>query len=68
MKAVYRAGYCITWVLTFLVCWIFIIARFGFTVGLVFGWLPSLIVATTANSFWPLLWPWLAMLGLSATK
>ena len=56
MKAsIYWLGYVITWVLTFLGCWIYCIATYGFLLGVGLGWLPAAITATVVSFFWPLI-------------
>lgn len=51
----YRLGFKITAVITFIGCYIYCIAVYGFLFGVGLGWLPSLIVAFLAGILWPLL-------------
>ena len=51
----YMVGYWICWVITFLGCWIYCIATYGFLLGVGLGWLPSAIAATIISIFWPLI-------------
>lgn len=41
--------------LTFVGCWIYCIATYGFLLGVGLGWLPSMIVAAIAGVLWPLI-------------
>lgn len=52
---VYTVGGLIVWVVTFVGCWIYCIANYGFLLGVGLGWLPAGIVATIAALAWPLL-------------
>lgn len=54
-KAVYWVGYWINWTLTFIGCWIYCIASYGFLLGVGLGWIPSLITAFIVSFFWPLI-------------
>jgi hypothetical protein len=49
----YKIGYCVCWVITFLVCYIYCVASYGFLLGVSLGWLPSAIAATIISVFWP---------------
>lgn len=60
----YWIGYCITWIITFIGCYIYAIATYGFLLGVGLGWLPSAIVATIVSFFWPLIVVGIAILGL----
>lgn len=51
----YWVGYWIAWVITFIGCWIYAIAAYGFLLGVGLGWLPSAIVATVVSFLWPLI-------------
>lgn len=51
----YWVGYVITWVITFIGCWIYAIVSYGFLLGVGLGWLPSAIVATLLSFLWPIL-------------
>lgn len=51
----YWIGYWITWTITFIGCWIYAIAAYGFLFGVGLGWLPSAIVATIISFLWPLI-------------
>jgi hypothetical protein len=51
---VYVVGAWIVGVLTFVGCWIYCIASYGFLLGVGLGWLPSGIVAVIAAFLWPL--------------
>jgi hypothetical protein len=51
----YEAGYAITAFITFVACWIYAVAKYGFLIGVGLGWIPSLIVAAIAGAIWPLL-------------
>jgi len=53
--SVYRIGGYITGVITFIVCWIYAIASWGFLLGVGLGWIPSLFIAVIARFIWPLL-------------
>lgn len=48
-------GYCITWIITFIGCWIYAIATYGFLFGVGLGWFPSAIVASIVSFLWPLI-------------
>jgi CheY-like chemotaxis protein len=52
---IYEVGAWITGILTFIVCWVYAIASYGFLLGVGLGWLPSAIVAVIAAYLWPLL-------------
>jgi len=51
----YWIGYRITWAITFIGCWIYAIATYGFLLGVGLGWLPSAIIATIVSFLWPLI-------------
>ena len=51
---VYIWGYYITAVITFVICYIYCIATYGFLLGVGLGWLPSGIVARIVGYLWPL--------------
>jgi CheY-like chemotaxis protein len=55
VSTVYLKGAWITGVLTFIGCWMYAIATYGFLFGVGLGWLPSAIVAVIAAYLWPLL-------------
>lgn len=60
----YAAGF---WITSFIVFWISYISCFfayGFLLGGIFGWIPSLIVAVMVGAIWPLVL--LVALGLGA--
>jgi hypothetical protein len=50
----YSTGYIICWVISFLACWVYCIATYGFLLGVGLGWFPSAIAATVISIFWPL--------------
>lgn len=54
--------------LTFIGCYLYCIAAYGFLFGLGLGWMPSLIAAFIAGNLAFLFWPLLlvAILGLAA--
>lgn len=52
--ALNRLGFIVTWWITFIGCWIYCIAAYGFLLGVGLGWLPSLIAASVAAYLWPL--------------
>jgi hypothetical protein len=52
---VYSVGAAITGFCTFIGCWIYCIATYGFLLGVGLGWLPSAIVAFFAALLWPLI-------------
>lgn len=52
--SIYRVGFFITAVLTFLGCWIYAIASWGFLLGVGLGWIPSFFIAIIAGFIWPL--------------
>lgn len=54
-KNYYKIGFWITAVITFIVCWIYAIASWGFLLGVGLGWIPSLFIAVIAGFIWPLL-------------
>ena len=54
-ESVYPIGGSITGVITFIVCWIYAIASWGFLLGVGLGWIPSLFIAVIAGFIWPLL-------------
>lgn len=45
----------LTAIITFLGCWGYAIATWGWFVGLAFGWIPSIIIAIIAAALSPLL-------------
>ena len=51
----YRVGFWITAVVTFFCCWIYTIVASGFIVGVLIGWLPSLIAAAVIGALWPVI-------------
>lgn len=51
----YGTGFAITAIITFIGSWIYCIAKYGFLLGVGFGWLPSIIVAVIAGFLWPLI-------------
>lgn len=55
VSTIYSVGAWITGVLTFIACWLYAIATYGFLLGVGLGWLPSAIVAVIAAYLWPLL-------------
>ena len=52
---IYWVGYTITAIITFVICYIYCIATYGFLLGLGLGWLPSGIVARIVGFLWPLI-------------
>ena len=60
----YGTGYWITWAITFVGCWIYAIASYGFLLGVGLGWLPYAIVATLVSFLWPLIATGIAILAL----
>ena len=52
---VYSIGGLIVWIVTFIGCWIYCIANYGFLLGVGLGWLPAAIVASVAAILWPLM-------------
>lgn len=52
---IYGVGAYITGIITFIGCWIYCVATYGFLFGVGLGWLPSLIVATIVGAIWPLI-------------
>lgn len=42
-------------VVTFIGCWIYAIAAFGWFLGIGLGWLPSIFIALIAAYVWPLI-------------
>ena len=52
---IYLIGYTITAIITFVICYIYCIATYGFLLGLGLGWLPSGIVARIVGFLWPLI-------------
>ena len=54
-KDYYWIGFCITAIITFIACWIYAIAHYGFFLGLGLGWIPSLFIAVIAGLIWPLI-------------
>ncbi len=50
----YRVGFIITWLITFVISWIYCVVEYGYLLGVGLGWLPSLIVATILGALWPL--------------
>ena len=61
---VYIAGAYITGFITFVICYIYCIATYGFLLGVGLGWLPSGIVARIVGFIWPLVVFLLAILLL----
>lgn len=53
--AVYGVGYWITFALLFVGFWIYCVAAYGFLIGVMLGWIPSVIAAGIVSLFWPLL-------------
>lgn len=51
----YGIGFNITAVITFIGCWIYAIASWGFLLGVGLGWIPSLFIAAIAGFVWPLI-------------
>ena len=51
----YGIGFGITWFLTFIGCWIYCIATYGFLLGVGLGWLPAAIVAAIVGALWPVI-------------
>lgn len=51
----YWIGYWIFFVLIFLGCWLYSVAAYGFIIGVLIGWLPSVVVAGIVSLFWPLI-------------
>ena len=51
---IYITGYYITAFITFVICYIYCIATYGFLLGVGLGWLPSGIVARIVGFLWPL--------------
>ena len=51
----YWIGFFITSVITFIICWIYAIASWGFLLGVGLGWIPSLFIAIIAGFIWPLI-------------
>lgn len=54
-KDYYWNGFWITAIITFIGCWIYTIAHYGFFLGLGLGWIPSLFIAALAGLIWPLI-------------
>jgi len=63
-SGIYYIGALVAWVVTFVGCWIYCIATYGFLLGVGLGWLPSGIVATVVAFLWPLLAIGAALLAL----
>ena len=57
---------CLVGGVTFLGCWAYAIATYGWFLGLAFGWIPAAIIAYIVGSIAGLLWPLvlLAVFGL----
>jgi hypothetical protein len=53
--AVYPIGGFVTGVITFIACWIYAIASWGFLLGVGLGWIPSFFIAIIAGFIWPLI-------------
>ena len=53
-EEIYAVGYAITAFITFIICYIYCIATYGFLLGVGLGWLPSGIVARIVGFLWPL--------------
>jgi hypothetical protein len=51
---IYRVGFWITWVLTFLIVWIGCSVDYDF-LGFALGWMPAIIVGLIAAYLWPLI-------------
>lgn len=66
--AVYRIGFFITALITFIGSWIYCIAEYGFLLGVGLGWLPSIIVAVIAGALWPLIAIGIAVIVFFALK
>ena len=54
-STVYPIGGFITGAISFIACWIYAIASWGFLLGVGLGWIPSLFIAVIAGFIWPLL-------------
>ena len=52
---IYLIGYTITAIITFVICYLYCIATYGFLLGLGLGWLPSGIVARIVGFLWPII-------------
>lgn len=50
----YGVWFAITWVLAFVIGYIYAIYEYGFLLGGGLGWIPAAIVATVAAALWPL--------------
>ena len=51
---VYEIGFGITAIITFIGCWIYAIASWGFLLGVGMGWIPSFFIAVIVGFLWPL--------------
>lgn len=52
---IYAVGGVLTGGITFVGCWIYAIATFGWFLGLGLGWIPSLFIAYLVGFLWPLI-------------
>ena len=52
---IYKIGFWITAAITFVGCYLYAIATYGFLLGVGLGWLPSIIVACIAGFLWPII-------------
>ena len=50
----YGLWFAITWIIAFLICFIYAIYEYGFLLGAGLGWFPAAVVATIAAALWPL--------------
>jgi hypothetical protein len=51
----YEIGMFLTGFVFFFIGWIYCISAYGFFIGVIFGWIPALIIAFFAGLLWPLL-------------
>ncbi len=50
----YAAWFVVTWVIAFLIGYIYAIYEYGFLLGAGLGWFPAGVVATVVAALWPL--------------
>ena len=53
-EEIYVAGLFWVGMITFVACWIYAIAKYGWFLGIGLGWFPSLVIARIAAWLWPL--------------
>ena len=55
MNEAYEGIAALVGIVTFLACWAYAIARFGFLLGVGLGWIPAFFIAEIVGVLWPVL-------------